>query len=373
MNSIIESMFAGFMLTGSQTKSEPVSPHQILQNLQTKVKQNKLSKLTYEQMLKREQELLKQHNQYLIDHDISMSRRQLKAKDQIDVRPLLSLNPNDPLGIPSICPPANRESYIDTYGWYACIPCLSEAVIRLNKNRYLYYKMTDLKPEENKYSIYLHDYMIQDYGIATGVYGTAEFSFEYEDSHDLLCSRRDDVMLFTDIYAMVPYQDLHWSKLDIQIWKESAIRYAEELQKYLHDHYSTDNFGELCKIFVSITTLINQQLYEQKISRPIRQKNSLHQNRTIAAPSSADTPPKQSVRMVGAMSIRSEKPPKPPTEETIIHYKVASWKTRGFLRTLKSGKQVWVKESVHKRHCLNQDVVNPTQTVMKFRTGKDES
>ncbi len=53
--------------------------------------------------------------------------------------------------------------------------------------------------------------------------------------------------------------------------------------------------------------------------------------------------------------IISEKPPKVPSENYVRHYSVAAWTVRATTRHYKSGKTIYIKETVHKRHALQKD------------------
>ena len=91
-----------------------------------------------------------------------------------------------------------------------------------------------------------------------------------------------------------------------------------------------------------------------------------------------DVEPKQTdvrkYRTVGGLCITSKDIPKMPTHKTVMRYKVASWKTRGFIRTLPNGKKVHVRESVHHRKCLQDTTTAPVTIKLKpNEVTKDES
>ena len=120
---------------------------------------------------------------------------------------------------------------------------------------------------------------------------------------------------------------------------------------------------ELCKIFLHCTNVLNFFLANEK-PKTQRKKNTKLISHEINT-ECVDIPRKL-VRTIGKITVKSEKIPKQSTERTVIKYKVASWKRRGFIRHYKSGKTVYIKETTHHRHCLNDETQTP-QSVIKLR------
>lgn len=107
-------------------------------------------------------------------------------------------------------------------------------------------------------------------------------------------------------------------------------------------------------IFLTATALSNQILAANKPKAVRSKKSNQNTERKIVADEQKEIP-KRIVRNVGPIQIKSEKVPKVPTKETVIHYKVASWKVRGGLRHYKNGKVVPFKPCVKHRKCLKQN------------------
>lgn len=310
----------------------------------------------------RRKELMVQYNDALVEAGMVLTRSRLKELDTIDLRPLLALDKDDRTAVPQIPVPDGWHDFIKEYGMYACIPCFKEAVIRFNTGRYLHYKLTDVNMENKTFTVCLHDYIAYPGNFSTGVYGTMDFVFT--DDSFVESRAHDDVMLFSDIYRSISCDRLGWNGHDKKLWNDVIVKFADEITRKLHEMHQTNQFQELCKLFISLVTVTNLTLANNRVKRPKKPKTTVSTKReTVKAQT---VPPEKLVRKVGMISVKSEKPPKMPSEKTIVHYRLASWKAKGYIRTLKSGKKIYVGESVRHRHCLNQEEHVPVN-VLKFK------
>lgn len=316
----------------------------------------------------KKQELIKQYNRSLIDMGYGVTRSALKKENLVDIRAAFIAS-NEPTDMLSTMLP----ELINDFGvwcqstdlFYATIPCFTNGVIQVNKNRYIYWELKDVNITDKTMSLYLMDYMACDGYWQPGVSGTIDtkglITSNHETRMDMKTGR--DELLFSKIYRIVPYAVLQWTKSDIQLWEEVVIPFARLTEDEMAKN-ETNNLCELCRYFTYYTIALNYFLNKEK---PKAQRRSVKTHCNTDVVSSDVIEDKRVVRNVGMISVKSEKPPKASTEKTVMKYKVASWRTRGHVRHLKSGKQIYIKESVHKRKCLNREVEADPKTTIKLK------
>lgn len=323
---------------------------------------------------KESEELVREYCRALVDHGIALKRSQIKDMNMIDARPLLNLCENDTTTLYSsnFTHELDKDlEFLKHSSFFSMIPCFSEGVIWCNIDRYIYYKVTDVNPQEKSCSIYLRDYTAYPHCWTYGVGGTFIMSqaagAEYQT--DLQYEFTDNVENMDKVYRRLSQEDLGWSDAQYQIWERLVIKLAERTNEEIRQIADSDQFIELSQIFLLLIAKINRRLSEQKPSRPVGETRKKENVKIVIT----DSIPKKHVRMVGNVSFKSEKPPKLPTYETIIHYSTPSWVTRGYVRTYKSGKQVYIPETIHKRKCMENIGENETATVIRFRKEKKDA
>lgn len=338
--------------------------------------------------------LLREYNQKLIDIGYGMKRSTLKQKNLIDTRPLCS----DLDAVPSHnVPPSmmgrngNIKTIVKSTGFhdyftkdaqfFAYVPCFEEGVIQTNKDRYIYFKIKELDATSSKKSmvIYLQDFFMQGNTVniwQAGISGDLCLEeSETGDIENMFLPKKDqsakipikistkNVMLFPDIYRLIRQKTLGWSDMDMALWENVMIPTTERKLHEIVYTTKSDSFEHLCTMFMYNMPVINYELYCYK-PKAIRSKSTGH-TKGIAVP---DAKPKRITRMIGPISMKSPKPPKLATEESIRRYKVASWHCRGGMRKLKSGKVVPFKPSIHHRKCLKDNPSDPMTQKLSFKS-----
>lgn len=314
-----------------------------------------------ELFIERLPELLKQYNDALVKHNMCFSEKELLSKNRIDVRNLC-LKTEKPHEIPDILKHSltdDETTFLKNNDFYALIPCYEEGVLQVNTNRYIYFKTIDLDASNDNVTLYLQDY-IKDNGIyRVGISTVVDNNFA--DTGVI------NSVQYHDLYKMIPVKTFNWSEVDRLIWQININRSKLFFEKLAAKNI--DGTINLVTVFFKAITKTNYELNLHKPSRGKKENNQTNK-RTIIADTTANQPEKL-IRTVGPIMFKSEKPPRKPSEETLIHYRLASWKTRGHLRTYKNGKTVYVKESVHKRKCLQDTEPKTPQTILRFKKGKD--
>lgn len=321
---------------------------------------------------------MKQFSRLLVDKGKALSKRQIKSLDTIDMRNAIISYGKDTIGPNTAIPDSSSLTYLveqaqkidkekigDTFlansTFFEYLPCFEEGVFHINKNRWLYFKIEELLLNQdgnisNFCSIRLKDYSFSvDAGWSAGVECVLEVA---DGSHKDVEIKATSSVLFHDIYSQFDAdtlkKELGWSSSDIQFWEMTIVKHAIETEKEL-----TNEKGE-CQEIVSILILyctfviyVNNKLLKNKLSHG-RKPQGQKKGSVKSEFNKESEQPAKLVRTVGegagSVAITSQKPPRNPSEEYVRHYSVASWKVCGHIRTYKSGKTVYIKETVFHRH-----------------------
>ena len=317
----------------------------------------------------RKRELVKEYNRLLIDIGYGLSRSALKKENIVDMRAAF-VETTEPTDMLTIMKPELENDFgmwcKNTDLFYATIPCFTSGVLHINKNRYIYWELKNVDITDKSMSVYLMDYMARDGYWQPGVSGTINISGVTTNDDDVRMDIKTghDEMLFSKIYKSIPYSELHWSKSDINIWEEVVIPFAILTEGELESR-GTNNLCELCRHFIYDIVILNYFLNKEKPKAKRKYKKAKSDVGMLAE--SNIVADNRVTRTIGVISVKSEKVPKESTEKTVSKYKVASWRTRGHMRQLKSGKQIYIKESIHKRKCLNIESEVDPKTTIKLR------
>lgn len=315
-------------------------------------------------------EVIKEYNQKLTELTPAIRRSELKKLNMIDVRPLLDLDLDfvDSTDLHSDCILKDLDkdqAFMGPGSFFSMIPCFEKGVIWCNTNRYIYFEIKELDVENKTCAVFLRDYAGYKSGWAPGVYGTV-YLFEEEKGMSLRIAGEYNM---SNVYRELSQGQLEWSDRQMEIWTSRVLKLADEADKKLASEFGfTSQFEQLSAFFMVLLARINRTLAQNKVSRPVGEKRS---GRKCIVNIDSQGMSKKHVRMVGKMAITSEKPPKLPSYETVVHYSTASWPTRGFVRTYKSGKQVYIKETIHHRKCMENAEENTVATVIRFRKEKN--
>lgn len=321
--------------------------------------------------------LLAQYNKMLIERFGYMDYRALSKKDTVDVRPIL-----DTAGLEGWEAPQPRQTFedrlycIEDY-YYAFVPCFEEGVYRVNDCRYIYWKIQDLDLERHRMLLWLQDYTAYRDGCGwqPGVCGTVGWRFadpEYEKSAAISEQRRmkcevghgdnpGDVPDYGTMYALLdPVKDLHWGADDQACWEVLVRSFAASAGKAMLKHSGKDNLDSLAYMFTTYTCKVNRILEEhRKAARASRRVSAAEHAAYVAekekvlaeqGPEAAKAIKERRVRTIGEITITSRTAPK--RGRAKADYKKASWTTRAHMRTLRSGKKVYIRSHANRRKAL---------------------
>lgn len=347
-------------------------------------------------------ELLKEYNQMLIDMGHAVKRSELKQKDLIDLRMAVTYNGKEhgqqqyKHTLPDFLTKDQKIDNTLMESWYHLIPCFNEGVIQLNDARYIEYKILNIDIPKYTLDIRVKDYIRMDNIWQIGVQTTIHYNchaltnitkwlherdtFYKEFENDQMMAnilmnsivnffikthtKNSNTINYVDLYQMIPKEKFQWSADQKNVWDNLVINYAKtNIEKLKKDGTSPEK--ELTKIFTYAVLISNKLLQEFK-PKAKRTENK-RTNRTIVI-DETNKQPRKLVRQVGPISMTSAKPPKLPTEETVIKYKTAVWKSRGGVRRLKNGKLVPFKECIKHRKCLQDTTEDIPTSIIRLTT-----
>lgn len=310
-------------------------------------------------------QMIREYNKALVSKGYAKSRSQIKNLDRIDIRGMLDFNLEDLTGsdIPTDSieklreelKKQNIEEFRSKLGIYSSIPCYSEGVLQITSNRYIYWKVEsiDLTDEsEVEATIFLKDYMANNDVWQPSYEGTAKFidTYFYIDSE---YKNMSEVLSNTEVI-----ESLSWDQTDLGIWKKFK-KFNRSLEEYIQK-FETTQFKELVKVFIKLITMVNFKL---SLEKPVADRKA---NKKIHATYIEDQQPKRLIRTIGGISFSSVKLPRSSCKETVIKYKVASWKARGGFRHLADGRIIPFKESIRHRKALLPAAEVPT-SILKVK------
>lgn len=351
--------------------------------------------------------LLQEYNLALIDKGYAIRRGELRKLDIIDLRQVLTYNQKpyqqqtNKHMLPDLLTASYRLDKVLLDSWYHLIPCFHHGVIQLNDARYIQYEILKIDTIANTLDIRIKDYAriddIWQIGVQTtihydchimtlntnplvetknAIYEMLGIDLSEDNTKDMefltnsiinwfitKYATNTDTITYADIYHLIPLSEFRWTDSQKKSWENLVVHYAENNIERLKQS-DTSPAKELTKIFTYAVLLSNKLLQDYK-PKAVRNSNP-QTKRTVIADKSSEQPHKL-VRTIGPIKMTSIKPPKLPSEETVVKYKTAVWKSRGGVRRLKNGKLVPFKESIKHRKCL-QDVTKDTpQSIIKLK------
>lgn len=329
--------------------------------------------------------LLRDYNSRLMSERGMMSRREIKSKDIVDLRPLLSAGSLPGWQAPDPMLDFQDRLYVVQDYYYCYVPCFEEGVYHVNSDRYIYWRMTGLDTAAHVLTVFLQDfvYYADGCGWQPGVYGNVRWQFgdpglerqeAFAGHRRMKCEyapSSDAVTDYARLYRLLDVKSMGWSKQDLKLWENVVIANAREGCRLMSARTGLDNLGSLAAIFASYTVKVNRILSEHKSAG--RSRPAPGQEReprpAVEKDAAGSAPPakERRIRTVGPISFTSRERPKP-GRRAMANYVKASWETRGHMRTLRSGRKVWVKKSVHKRKALQgSDAQAPESTPLTVR------
>lgn len=333
-------------------------------------------------------ELCRQHCQKLIDIGYAIRRSVFKKLDAIDLSALPVKRGAKGVMLPTFCLLDDREyrehivamvdgqpSECATMDHLLCamVPPFTCFGMRVSKGRYIHVEVSEIDMVSHSITVSAHDYTVKPEKInwIPGASCIARVSLQrmHPGSRFDIASYALEIELLHgadphDINVMVPYDMLGWSRNDIRIWETVDQGYTKPVMDNLAS-IGRSSCIELVKFVLLGCSVSNYMLYR---NRPVIQKTDRTEKKHVHVKGEAARPeapaPERRVRDVGLVSMRSVASPKRATPDTVRKWKVASWKARGGVRTMKDGRLVPFKESIrHRKALMGQEGAVPPVTL----------
>lgn len=334
-----------------------------------------------------------QYNRALVETGLAMSKPDVMALDRIDMSSLARKN-GEKNQIPELTVDGSIRLQVRLFskdpdmGFYRQIPCFSEGVIRVNVERYVYFRMLHMDMESESFRVFLRDYAevrgaLPDQPAVwqSGVYGTVDLRFRRDDGSCAIIVDPDNCGTFSSIYRQIPPKELGWDKIRREAWKHIALANAERARTKF-GKAGTHPVVRLAEVFSSYVVLSNYILETNKaklapgqarrVSRPDTESNKSDTHAVGKPDMSRQDIPDKLVRNVGLIRVVSEKPPRTFSSKSSRNYKIPSWTARGHVRTYKSGKTVYVRPTVRHRKSLGSGNAKAPQSVINVNAGADK-
>lgn len=283
------------------------------------------------------------------------SREDLMALDRIDLSGVIDAGKsreNDRLG-------DDLSAWLEKidHVFYACIPCFETGVLLHSRNRITYFEIRNLDLDAERITLFLRDYMASGTTehMEPGISFTVTMDAHLENGMLSTGFAIDEnaVENFTNLYSRISAFELRWGPYETAMWEQVILQNAaDQLARF--QALNTSPAAQLSQKFCHSIIMSNFCLsnHRPKLEKPEPGDRS-PERASSAGTATPHDPNAPRVRTVGTVKFVSTRAPKCPTAKTVRQYTVASWPTRGHMRTYKSGKTVWVKPTVHYRKALN--------------------
>ena len=326
--------------------------------------------------------IMTDYNKKLIDDGLFPSEKEVLTRNNIiDVRHYVE-RPKDLNSMPTIKLSDEDYQFLSENDWTLIIPCFEKGTIILNKYRYIYFELKNINVQNKTITA-----IIQDFEIVTSKnssYWEPGIQVEYEIKPDLWINNSRPITILNkktnfDIYNLIPASEFDWTKdqkiaFDMVQTHAKLVSQAEDSGKI--EMSFSNNF---VNVFTVICIIVNSALNREKLrtKRKKREKTNDKTNTSSHKPvkkefeeNDEDTI-RRLTRYVGKIKIKSQKPPKRPTEETIIKYKVASWPRKGYVRRNKNGTTSVIPPTICNRHGMENNNTKIKQTLIIQKPDED--
>lgn len=243
-------------------------------------------------------------------------------------------------------------------------PCFKQGTLKIANNRYIAWDVLKTDLENHAITMHLTDYTEADDIWEPGTSGTITVR-TMTASNASLESDLSTLMTYSKIFQLLSPKKLGWSKFEEKLWETSTVYHAWLFENGLNKK-DTNPINELGTIFIHNISLVNMALNKNKakLSQNSRQRRDKDEESKPKILTDDAPAPVRKIRTIKGLQIKSEKPPRKPTRQSVIKYSMESWACRGHMRRLKSGKLVPVSPSVHHRKILADNKQEPPKSTI---------
>lgn len=312
--------------------------------------------------------LLKQYDRVLVSSGTyGRSKEEVLSDNVIDLSQWEFMEYNNPTEEITATIDSWKKEFIDlpdTEKILFFCPCFKQGTLKITDNRYITWNVLKTDIENHSITMHLTDYTEADDIWEPGTSGTVTVKTMTE-SNASLESDLSTLVTYSKIFQLLSPKKLGWSKFEEKLWEVSTVYHAWLFENGLSKK-DTNPANELGTIFVHNISLVNMALNKSKAKLPqnSRQKYGKDEESKPEIIANGAPSPIRKVRTIKGLQIKSERPPRRPTKQSVIKYSMESWACRGHMRRLKSGRLVPVSPSVHHRKILAHNEQKPPKTTI---------
>lgn len=300
----------------------------------------------------------------LIDNGYLHKRSEIRKMDTIDMSAYgMAHSMGDEAALPIMNMSDDEKDKLKE-NWCLGIPPLLNGVLRVNKQRFIGYKIQNIDLENKSYDIEMMDY---GFDKGTWAFNVLAWATVQCKEHQPYGYTFNYVMTMEDLFRHVfvdPPKGMNKLPLDKKYYDNLVNEVLPSLQEVKAENDMA--FNTLNHFFIAMIR-VNCELNEHK-PKAVRSKakGTKYKVTTVTDEVPEKDPKPQIVRTLpSGITIKSVKVPKASTLEVVRHYKVASWNVRGHMRHYKNGKTVYIEPKVHKRKEFeNTTNVSKRQTII---------
>lgn len=343
-------------------------------------------------------DLCREYNMKLIDIGYGMKRSAFKKLDFIDLRSLPTSRKNSPTEMPTFDITSDKDyiEYIkDVFvkndmedqvldnALCLLIPPFTEFGFCFTPSRYAHMKVTGIDMIEHTVDIMVQDYTANTGSIAwiAGTRCDARISISHErpgfifDPESYVAtintSNASDPHVINNI---IPLSEMHWNEKQKKLWRLVDDLYSKKTMDVLAEN-GRSSYVELVRYILHSCVISNYMLHANKpvIQREMKEKAKQAMSKTEGQAIDKQIPDRRT-RSVGLITVKSVKPPKRATPNTVRKWKVATWKARGGIRHMADGRVIPFKECVKHRKALSEqsaETVLPVTLKMRDNRPKE--
>ena len=283
-----------------------------------------------------------------------LTEEERKNIDTIDLAPILT---SDEYEMPD-----NFKEYVDSIEdeVYAITPCFPRGMLHLGHNTGVEFEVKEVNAELGTIKLFIREYRRSaedDVFAVPGVSGEVTISAIFDENYNIRAQVEIDPDTYedkVDIYTKISPKALGWKLEDVKFWEAVVIQDGvDQFARYLaHDDHPLAQLGKNFAYAVLISNYFLSQ-YRPTMEKEYRSKRETkpHARKKVLT---------RRVRTVGTVKFYSVKTPRQTNKDTVRHWHVASWTTRGHIRHYSDGKKVYIKPVVKYRKALKDQDNNVT-------------
>lgn len=306
--------------------------------------------------------LSKIYSRELPKHTDVLSYKKLKNENRIDISADFESASNPITEYTKTTLSPMEKEYFEK-NRFSFFPSLSSGVIKICRDHFVRYKVTDINTGAKSLCVDLEYYESLGTGVLAVCAGMS-FIIIYDEEADEFSISGSDLKDLVYYFSLISPDVVFYEKNTRKSW-DGVFDRLRRFQSEAEENLASFMFN-LVNGFIRYNIKIN---YRLSLRRAVAKRETKSKVVTTTTTTPALPEKRQIIRAVGFYNLSSEKPPREVTEERTRTYKLASWNKRGYVRTYKTGKTTWVRETTCHRHGIDNPH-SPANTTIYYEGKK---